>query len=59
MNRYEANRAAKSIFLNFGWSALDDFDDIQASNEWTDEETDLVLDYYKRCGDRVHDWLRL
>ena len=59
MNRYEANRQAKNIFLSFGWSASDDFDDLQALYDWTDEETDLVLDYYKRCGDRVQDWLRL
>jgi hypothetical protein len=59
MNRREANRLAKQIFMSYGWQALDDFEDFQARHEWTDEEMDLVYDYYKRCADRVYEWLRL
>ena len=59
MGRREASRQAKSIFMAYGWSAMDDFEDIQARNEWTDEETDLVHDYYVRVCDRVQEWLGL
>lgn len=59
MNRREANCMAKNIFMSYGWQALDGFDDFQNRHEWTDEETDLVLDYYKRCADRVEDYLRV
>ena len=38
---------------------MDDFEDIQARNEWTDEETDLVHNYYVRVCDRVQEWLGL
>lgn len=57
MNKYEANRQAKSIFMSYGDSAWNEFEDLQSIYGWTDEETDLVTHYYQRCSDRVQQWL--
>jgi len=57
MNRRQANREAKNIFMAYGNAT--DFADLQELNDWTDQETDLVQDYHRRCADRVADWLNV
>lgn len=61
MNRYEANRIAKQIFVEYGntfWAfeetALAEHDIEQGS-----AEAELVVDYFQRTVNRVSDWLRL
>lgn len=59
MNRREANRLAKQIFMSYGWQADADWSEQKEYNDLNEDDSDLVYDYYKRCGDRVSDWLRL
>lgn len=61
MNRYQANRIAKQIFVEYGntfWAfeetALAEHD-IQLGSA----EAELVVDYFQRTVNRVSDWLRL
>ena len=59
MNRYEANRKAKQIFMSYGWQADTDWSEIEALHDLDDDASELVHDYFVRCADRVSDWLRL
>jgi len=61
MNRYEANRLAKQIFMAYGLHAghEDVWAEIENQFELGNAESKLVHDYYKRCANRVSDWLRL
>ena len=59
MNRREANRLAKDIFMSYGWQADADWSEQEASYDLNDDDSTLVYDYYKRCADRVAEWLRL
>ena len=61
MNRYEANRLAKEIFMSHGWQAdaawFEEY--LEEYHDLNEDDSALVYDYYKRCCDRVSDWLRL
>jgi hypothetical protein len=57
MNRREANRHAKQIFMDYGKSGRRMFNDVQRRHGWTNKETALVQDYYCRCANRVEEWL--
>lgn len=59
MNRYEANRIAKEIFMSYGRQADADWSEQEALHDLDDDTSELVYDYYRRCIDRVRDWLRL
>jgi len=59
MNRREANRLAKEIFMSYGWQADVDWSEQEGLNGLNEDESALVYDYYKRCADRVAEWLRL
>ena len=59
MNRYEANRRAKQIFMAYGAQPDEVFDHMTDAEGYTDEEVQLVKDYYQRTVKRVSDWLRL
>ncbi len=59
MNRREANRCAKIIFIEYGLQA--DVDWSKTCQQYlmirTESDEALVHDYFVRCADRVHDWL--
>ena len=57
MNRRQANRMAKSIFMSYGWQADVDWDETCDLRDIDDDDRDLVHDYFVRCADRVQDWL--
>ena len=59
MNRREANRLAKEIFMSYGWQADAAWFDQVGYHDLNEDDSALVYDYYKRCCDRVYDWLRL
>ncbi len=59
MNRREANRLAKDIFMSYGWQANSDWSEQETFHDLNDDDSALVYDYYKRCVDRVSEWLRL
>ena len=59
MNRREANRLAKEIFMSNGWQADADWSEQDAYHDLNEDDSALVYDYYKRCADRVAEWLRL
>jgi len=59
MNRREANRLAKQIFMSYGWQADSYWSEAEEQYDLNDDDSALVYDYYKRCADRVAEWLRL
>lgn len=59
MNRREANRLAKEIFMSYGWQADAAWFEQEGYHDLNDDDSALVYDYYKRCCDRVAEWLRL
>lgn len=59
MNRYEANRRAKQIFMAYGSQPENVFEHLKHAEGFTDQEVQLVKDYYQRTVARVQDWLRL
>ena len=59
MNRREANRIAKSLFMSYGWQAGHDWDDTCDVHRIDEADKDLVHDYFVRCADRVSDWLNV
>jgi len=59
MNRYEANRIAKRLFMLYGWQADVDWQETCGMHDIDEADEELVHDYFVRCADRVSDWLRL
>jgi len=59
VNRYEANRIGKQIFMSYGWQADVDWGETCDLHEIDEADQKLVYDYFVRCADRVSDWLRL
>jgi len=59
MNRREANRLAKNIFMSYGRQADAAWFEQEEYHDLNDDDSALVYDYYERCCDRVSDWLRL
>lgn len=62
MNRYEATRIAKEIFMAHGTDAGQNYTNwsrIKKQYALNDENSELVKDYYYRTVNRVSDWLRL
>lgn len=59
MNRREANRIAKSIFMSCGWQADVDWDETCDLHDIDEAHRALVHDYFVRCADRVSDWLNV
>ncbi len=59
MNRYEANRKAKEIFVSYGLQADVDWHETCELSDVDEADEELVHDYFVRCADRVQDWLRL
>lgn len=59
MNKRDANRLAKKIFMSYGWQADADWSEAEEYYELNDDDSALVYAYYQRCADRVHDFLNL
>ena len=61
MNRYEANRQAKTMYCMMGEYYLawtdEDWDEYRSDNFWNEKDIAMVRDYYKRTADRVAEWL--
>ena len=59
MNRRQANRTAKIIFVHYGLEADVDWSETCSFYSIIQTEADeaLVHDYFVRCADRVQDWL--
>lgn len=61
MNRRDANRIAKQIFVSYGttyWA----FQETALADHGIEEhskEAELVDDYFQRTVDRVSDWLNI
>ena len=59
MNRREANRIAKQIFMSYGWQANVDWEETCDLHNIDDDDREKVHDYFERCADRVSDWLNV
>jgi len=59
MNRSDANRLAKRIFMSYGRQADVDWEETCGFYDEIENEADeeLVHYYFMRCIDRVSDWL--
>ena len=57
MNRREANRTAKQIFMSYGWQADVDWEETCEGHDIDEKDMAIVHDYFVRCADRVQDWL--
>ena len=61
MNRREANRIAKEIFVSYGTTywAFQETALAEHGIEEYSKEANLVNDYFQRTVDRVSDWLNV
>jgi len=59
MNRRDANRIAKQIFMAYGWQADAHWEETCESQDIDEKDMAIVRDYFVRCADRVSDWLNI
>ena len=61
MNRREANRIAKQIFINYGTTfwAFEETALEEHNIKPQTKDAELVSDYFQRTVDRVSDWLNV
>lgn len=61
MNRRDANRIAKQIFIDYGTTfwAFEETALTAHGIETGTKEAELVADYFQRTVDRVSDWLNV
>jgi len=57
VNRRDANRIAKQIFISYGSQADVDWEETCEIHDIDEKDMALVHDYFVRCADRVQDWL--